>query len=107
MEIYTGVSQADSNSLSSPATPTILQQLDALIKRRNETLMDPAQQSADSTGDWVAINFLFSIHCESLGSQALNQLNVILRGWMSPSPPSAPEFAAMLKGFRDFVAEGR
>ena len=89
-----------------PTTPSILPQLDELIKRQNETLIDSPQKSADSTGDWLAINFLFGIGCESLGSQALKQLNHILREWMSPSTLSLREFASMLQGLRELIAEG-
>jgi hypothetical protein len=89
-----------------PTTPSILPQLDELIKRRNDTLVQCPEKSADSTGDWLAINFLFSIGCENLGSQALKQLNHILREWMSPSPLSLRQFASMLQGLRGLIAQG-
>jgi hypothetical protein len=100
------VSQTEQPLLPLPTTPAILHQLDELIKRRSETLIDSPQKSADTTGDWLAINFLFSIGCENLRSQALHQLNVILRGWMSPSPLSIREFASMLQGLRELIAQG-
>jgi hypothetical protein len=100
------VSQTDQPLLPLPTTPAILRQLDELIKRRNETLIDSPQKSADSTSDWLAIKFLFSIGCENLGLQALNQHNVILRGWVSPSPLSLREFTSMLQGLRELIAQG-
>jgi hypothetical protein len=106
MITYASVSETVQPFLPLPTTPTILQRLDELIKRQNETLIDSPQKSADTTGDWLAINFLFSIGCENLRSQALHQLNAILRGWMSPSPLSLREFASMLQGLRELIAQG-
>jgi hypothetical protein len=83
----------------------ILQQLDKLIERRKDTLTHSSEKPVDSTGDWLAINVLFGIGCESLGLRSLNQLNVILRGWMSPSPLSLREFASMLQGLRELIAQ--
>jgi hypothetical protein len=99
------VSQTDQPLLPLPTTPAILRPLDELIKRRNETLIDSPQKSADATSDWLAMNFLFSIACENLGLQALNQHNVILRGRISPSPLSLREFTSMLQGLRELIAQ--
>jgi hypothetical protein len=106
MITYASVSQTEQRFLPLPTTPTILQRLDELIERRNETLIDSPQTSADPTGDCLAINLLFSIGCENLGLQALNQLNLILRGWMSPSPLGLRELASMLQGLRELIAQG-
>jgi hypothetical protein len=84
----------------------ILQQLDELIKRRNDTPSPWPEKSADSTSDWLAINFLFNIGCQDLGSQGLNQLNVIFRGWTSPNPLSLREFGSMLQTLRELIAQG-
>jgi hypothetical protein len=84
----------------------ILQQLDDLIKHRSETLTDLPERPADSTSDWLAINFLFNIGCQHLGSQGLNQLNIIIRGWTSPNPLSLREFALMLQRLRGLIAQG-
>jgi hypothetical protein len=100
------VSETAQPFLHLSTTPTILQRLDELIKRQNETLIGSPQKSADTSGDWLAINFLVSIGCENLGLQALDQLNVILSEWMSPSPLSLREFTSMLQGLREFIAQG-
>ena len=84
----------------------ILQQLDQFIKCRKDTPTPWPEKSADSTSDWLAINFLFNIGCQDLGSQGLNQLNLIFSGWMSPNPPSPREFASMLQRLRELIAQG-
>jgi hypothetical protein len=84
----------------------ILQQLDELIKRRNDTPTPWPEKSADSTSDWLAINFLFNIGCQDLGSQGLHQLNLIFRGWTSPNPPSPRDFESMLQKLRELIAQG-
>ena len=106
MTTFAGIAETDHFVLPFSTKPSILSQLDELIKRRSETLKSSPHKAADSTGDWLAINFLFSIGCENLGLQALNQLNYILREWMSPSPLSLREFASMLQGLRELIAQG-
>jgi len=84
----------------------ILQKLDELIKRRSDLPAAWPEKSADSTSDWLAINFLFNIGCQDLGSQGLSQLNLIFRGWTSPDPLSPGEFASMLQKLRQLIAQG-
>ena len=55
----------------------MLQQLDEAIKRRNDTPTPWPEKSADSTSDWLAINFLFNIGSQDLGLQGLHQLNLL------------------------------
>jgi hypothetical protein len=69
----------------------MLQKLDKLIDLRDNTFVDLPERPADSINDWLTINFLFSISYRDLGSEALNQLNIILHGWTvtRSSEPSA------------------
>jgi hypothetical protein len=84
----------------------ILQKLDELIDLRDNAFKDLSEKPADSTNDWLTINFLFSISYRRLGSEALNQLNIILHGWTSPDPLSLREFSAMLYRLRELIAHG-
>ena len=85
---------------------SILQQLDEFIRLRNDTLRVSSEKPADSTSDWLAINFLFRIGCQDLGTQGLNQLNIIFRGWTAPNPVSLREFGSMLQRLRELIAQG-
>ena len=84
----------------------LLEKLDELLDLRNNTFSDLPEKSADSTNDWLTINFLLSISCQDLGSEALSQLNIILDGWTSPDPPSLREFSSMLQRLRESIARG-
>ena len=84
----------------------ILQQLDELMERRKCTPASWPEKLADSTSDWLAINFLFNIGCQDLGLEGLNQLNLIFRGWTSPNPPSPRDFESMLQRLRELIAQG-
>jgi hypothetical protein len=84
----------------------MLEKLDKLIHLRDNTLVDLPETPADSINDWLTINFLLSIRRRDLGSEALNQLNIILLGWTSPDPPSLREFSSMLQRLREFIAQG-
>jgi len=44
---------------------SILQQLDTLIKHRDDALADSPHEPADETSDWLAANFLFNIGCQN------------------------------------------
>jgi hypothetical protein len=94
------------NSVAVISEGPILQKLDELIDLRNNTLIDVPEESADSINDWLAINFLFTISYRDLGSESLNQLNIILHGWTSPDPPSLREFSSMLQRLRESIARG-
>ena len=84
----------------------MLQKLDKLIDLRDNAFVDLPEQPADSINDWLTINFLLSINCRHLGSEALNQLNIILLAWTSPDPLSPQEFSSMLQRLREFIAQG-
>ena len=84
----------------------MLQKLNKLIDLRDNTLIDLPEKPADSVNDWLMINFLFSISYRELGSEALNQLNIILNAWTSPDPLSPQEFSSMLQRLREFIARG-
>jgi len=84
----------------------MLQKLDKLIDLRDNAFVDLPEQPADSINDWLTINFLLSINCRQLGSEALNQLNIILHAWTSPDPLSPRDFSSMLQRLREFIARG-
>ena len=94
------------NSVAVISEGPILRKLDELIDLRNNTLIDVPEKSADSINDWLTINFLFTISYRDLGSESLNQLNIILHGWTSPDPPSLREFSSMLQRLRESIAQG-
>jgi hypothetical protein len=84
----------------------ILQKLDELIDLRGHSFISLSEKPADTINDWLTINFLFTINYRGLGSEALNQLNIILHGWTSPDPPSLREFSSMLQRLRELIAQG-
>ena len=84
---------------------SIVRQLDKFIQIRKDTLLDWPEKSADDTADWLAMNFLFSIGCDDLGFQTLEQLNIIVRRWTSPDPLRPGEFTSLLQRLRELVVQ--